>query len=98
MFQEGKVALRNSAFAEGKIYTPLSEAKEIHKFNVEFEKPFKNIPIVTCTPNYSGLQYIRPLTFAIYNVTTNGFEIYVCSENTNSDGVSLEFSWIAKER
>ena len=80
----------------GHLYTPLDTAKEIHSFEVAFPSQLNKLPRIVCCPDYSYLQYIRPLTFAIDNVSQNGFTIHVCSDNDSSDGVgSLGFYWIA---
>ena len=55
------------------------------------------MPRIVCTPIYHALGYIRPLTYAVSNVTTSGFTLNVCSDNNGSDDVSLEFYWIAIE-
>ncbi len=81
----------------GYIKTKLNVAKQVHTFHVKFNHVFTASPRVFCTPMYtgSGLHYIRPLTFCVGNVTTFGFDVYVCSDNENSNECNLEFYWMA---
>ena len=55
------------------------------------------MPRIVCTPIYHPIEYIRPLTYVVSNVSFTGFRIRVCSDNAGSDGVNLEFYWIAIE-
>lgn len=46
---------------------------------------------------YPNLEYIRPLTFSVDNVTSTGFDLHICSDNNQSNNCSVEFYWFAMD-
>lgn len=81
----------------GHLYTKLTNTKQVHTFHVAFKDKFIRSPRIICTPMYPNLEYIRPLTFSVDNVTSTGFDLHVCSDNNQSNNCSVEFYWIAMD-
>ena len=94
---QNQINTLNSSLVHGYIKTKLDAAKQIHVFHVNFSHDFIAPPRVFCTPTYTehGLSFIKPLTFCIGNATKSGFDIFVCSDNENSNECNLEFYWLA---
>lgn len=81
----------------GHLYTKLTNGKQVHTFHVAFKNQFVKLPRIVCTPMYSNLEYIRPLTFSVDNITSTGFDLHICSDNNQSNNCSVEFYWIAMD-
>ena len=81
----------------GHLDTKLTNGKQVHTFHVTFKNQFIKLPRIICTPIYGKLEYIRPLTFSVDNITSTGFDLHICSDNNQSNNCNVEFYWFAMD-
>lgn len=94
---QDSITTLNSTFVCGHLDTKLTNSKQVHTFHVTFKNQFIKLPRIICTPIYGKLEYIRPLTFSVDNITSTGFDLHICSDNNQSNNCNVEFYWFAMD-